>query len=136
MTRDEFIRGLRQLADLYESRPELDMPSYLPRWWIFTTEPEDFVRNVQAFGNGRKEFLKNDIEFHPDVVLPIAVNCRREKLCERKVVGSRHVPEKVIPAQVIPAHDEDVVEWDCKPVLAKARPAVELPSEKLIEPAA
>jgi hypothetical protein len=32
-------------------------------------------------------------------------------------VGVKHVEKKVVPSQVIEAHDEEIVEWDCSSVL-------------------
>lgn len=128
MERSDFIAALRKMLDVYERNPDLPAP-YPNVSWIFTFEAEDFIKAVQAFGSGMKRFDGDDLEFHPDPCADlIRVNCKREQICERKVVGKRLVPEKVIPAQTIPAHEEEIVEWDCKPILAKRRPeTVEIP---------
>jgi hypothetical protein len=130
MTREDFIGGLRQLAAIYERNPVLEVP-IMNNLWIFTYTAEDFVRNIAAFGNGAKKYEGEDIEFIADTILPVKVNCKREKICERKVVGVRHVPEVTRPAVLIPAHDEEIIEWDCRPVLAaaKARAAATSPLE-------
>ena len=129
MNRKDYTAALRRVADVLDAHPELDHEIYPSAAWVFCHEPADFVRYVRAFGAGGKEFKGEDLEFAPEYCGEVfRVNCKREQICERKVVGRRQVPERRIPEQVIPAHEEDIVEWDCKPVLAK-RPAggIELP---------
>jgi len=36
---------------------------------------------------------------------------KREAVCTRRVVGTKEIPE-----QIVPARTEEVVEWDCEPV--------------------
>ena len=129
MERQDFIEGLRQLADIYDRNPQLDVPSYLPTWWIFTFDAETFVRQIGAFGSGAKKYDGEDIQFIPNVLLDLKIQCKREKICERRVVARRMVPEKRIPETVIPAHEEEVVEWDCRPVLAAAKAPVQINTE-------
>lgn len=120
MTRQDFVTALRRVAEVLDAHPELDLEIYPTNAWVFCHDPEEFARYVRAFGAGGKDFKGEDLEFAPEYCGEIfKVNCKREQICERKVIGTRHVPEKIIPAQVIPAHSEDIVEWDCKPILAK-----------------
>lgn len=45
----------------------------------------------------------------------------REKVCRRVVVDTIEHPERVVPASVVPASVEEVVEWVCdEPLLAGA----------------
>lgn len=133
MTNREYAQCLRRIAVVYEDNPDIKQPyeGVDSPWWIFTWNAEDFARTVLAFGKGNKRFGNDELLFIPDVGLQLQMRCQRDQVCDRKVVGTRHVPEKVIPAQVIPAHEEDIVEWDCKPILAKrtAPPLVELAAE-------
>lgn len=117
MERQDFIRGLRELADIYEQKPQLEVP-YMSTWWIFTFNAESFVRQISAFGSGVKKYLGEDVEFTPHVQLALKISCKRAQVCTRRVVGTRLVPEKVLPEQIIPAHEEEIVEWDCGPLLA------------------
>ena len=48
----------------------------------------------------------------------------RAEVCERVVTGTREVP-----AQVTPAHTEEVVEWQCSPLLADRSDATPAPAE-------
>ncbi len=124
MDRQDFINGLRQLADIYEQKPWLEVP-YIPTMWIFTHDADTFIQQIAAFGSGAKKYVGEDIEFIPNVLLDLKVNCKREQICERKVIGKKRVPEKHIPAQVIPEHEEEIVEWECRPVLSAKQAAAE-----------
>lgn len=124
MERQDFINGLRELAAIYEQKPWLEVP-YISTAWIFTHDAETFVQQIAAFGSGAKKYNGEDIEFIPNIILDLKINCKREQICERRVVATKHVPEKVIPAQVIPAHDKEVVEWECRPVLATKKQTAE-----------
>lgn len=133
MERQDFIAGLRELADVYERCPWLEVP-YQSTMWIFTQDAPTFVQQISAFGSGAKKYNGDSIEFTPNVLLDLKINCKREQICERKVVGTRNVPEKIVPAQVIPAHIEEIVEWECRPVLAAKKPTVQNMEPSMLEP--
>lgn len=131
MTNREYADCLRRIADVYARNPDIKQPyaGVDCPMWVFCWDAETFARTVAAFGNGNKAFGDDEVLFKPDVGLDLQIRCQRDQVCERKVVGARHVPEKIIPAvaaQIIPAHEEEIVEWDCKPILAK-KPVVEVP---------
>lgn len=48
-------------------------------------------------------------------------------ICERKVVGKKIIPQQYIPARVIEAHEEEIVEWECRPILAARKATAEVP---------
>ena len=64
----------------------------------------------------RKEAGGEDFWVQADIgVVKLTAFARsRDSVCTRNVVGTRHVP-----AEVIPAHDEEIVEWDCGSLLAE-----------------
>lgn len=126
MTTSDYVNGLRRLADFYEANPTAKLPyeGDSGTMNVFCWTAEDFALIVSAFGNGAKRFEDERLLFLPDIGLNLQVHCDRGQICERRVVGTRHVAEQVVPERVIPAHDEDIVEWDCKPVLAARRPPV------------
>jgi hypothetical protein len=115
--RRAFVAGLRELADWYEQAPHW-MPEPNPRFEIDVFEYSN--RDLPAFAHILGKCTKDTIAsffFLRRMFGPIIfnVNFARELVCERKVI--RHiVPETTVPAsekQVIPEHEEEVVEWDC-----------------------
>lgn len=69
-----------------------------------------------ATSKGAKVEKKYDYDFKLNVTIPetdivIRYSADRETVCTKKVVGTKHVE-----AQVIPAHDEEIIEWDCEPI--------------------
>ena len=86
-------------------------------------------REVRAIGTSRKEFTDNELRLVADVNrsagkygialgFEIEWYCPRKNVCTATVVGTREVPEEIIPEHRIPAHTEDVIEWNCEPLLA------------------
>jgi len=117
METKQFIRALRAVADMWEAHPELPAP-------------EPFVMSV--FGWNGREQMKRAAEMLATCqkqVLPdyslfklihdfgggvrVAFVSTLDAICTRQVKGTRHVPEKTLPALTIAAHDEEVVEWNC-----------------------
>ena len=101
--RHDFIEGLRDLTEFLVSRPELQVPHDL--YCTVVCSGDEFraaCRLMQSYakaplGNiyGAEKTFSGGITYR-------AITAR-ENVCERKVVGTR----------TIPAHTEDVVEWDC-----------------------
>jgi hypothetical protein len=123
----EVVTFLRALADFYEEHPNAPVVAGL----------EGDTLTVYAFlANGReKEILRSlgsfDKEFQGRFFIAKKViggktlkfYFYRDSVCTSRVVGTRHVerqiePEVYRPSRVIEAHDEDILEWDCAPVLA------------------
>ena len=120
-TQDEhrlsYIAGLHQLAIVLEQNPKLSLPS--TEFFQYTWD-KDKIQSFPRLIGGRVEKEYSDYEatvyklFGP---IKYGLRIARENVCERKVVGKRFVPATeayMIPAQ--PAHEEDVIEWDCKPI--------------------
>lgn len=128
-TRARYIEGLRDVADLLESRPDLPLP--LPETFsVFCEDKETAAEWVRAFP-GPKDKSVNGDETHMifgrqhDVFGPHGFNVwiARGQVCERVVTGTREITETV-PAPDAPMVEvtrtvEDV-EWVCAPLLAEA----------------
>lgn len=119
--RRAFVAGLRELADWYEQAPHW-MPepnSSTGDLCIYTNQvdglkPADVAASLGGYCEKRHAgpifYLTRKFGS-----LRLDVNFGRESVCERKVI-KRLVPETIVPAsegQVIPEHEEEVVEWDC-----------------------
>lgn len=117
----KFIISLRDLADYYEQHPETPVPQH-PGFNIFaSSDAEQAKQQLRNFGSFEKEFLDNWFvarkEFGP---IRLELNAAREQVCRKVVVGTRAIPEHIIPAQpetIVPAHTEEITEWQCEPIL-------------------
>ena len=126
--REEFIKGLRDLAYWYEAHPDMPIPSYgNARVSIFSlTGKEDAAMALRAMAPCEKDYA-------PDYNLltikrnfggmELHVVFNQSDVCVRSVVGKKVIPAQVVPAQPeqhIPERTEEVVVWDCGPILAPA----------------
>lgn len=107
MSRLETIDGLRALADYLEQRPDVPLP-YLGSLHAFPNASE-----LQTVAKAMGGFTKT----HDGAFLTLVkdfgafrfhVNFASEAVCERVVVGTEDVAEKVVPA-----HTVEIVEWKC-----------------------
>jgi hypothetical protein len=121
------------LADLLENHPEMKQPyagadSALS---FMCHDRASFAATVKAFGKGEKSESVGafeTIDFVPDFPLNVIVHGFKYNICEKRTT-KRLVPEQVIPATpareatpecVIPAHEEEVTEYVCGPILVTA----------------
>ncbi len=95
---------LRELAAKMEAR---DIKVVSCSVWIFPATKEELAALIKKLGPGEKRFDAGALIFQPKSIPELSVYL--SGACERKVVGKRHVAKVTIPA-----HDEDIVEWDCK----------------------
>jgi hypothetical protein len=111
-TRAGKIQALRELADFLEAHENIPMP-YLRKQYAFPADKEAMVEAIKGTGPWVKRY--DSANFHAvksfgPIELDLCIS--REQACVRKVVGLKHVEEVVTPA-----HDEEVVEWECDPIL-------------------
>ena len=105
LSNEQLVETLRAMADFYESHPLAPAPMDLGYGWM----------NCYMHASDAKEILQS---------------ARREAVCQRKVVGTRIIPAQTVPSsyteeKFIPEHEEEIVEWDCSPVLAPSEPKSE-----------
>lgn len=106
---------LRLIADFFEKRP--DLPT--PRISAFLTaycDRETFLDVARTVGKATKTFDKSFANLNVKITDDVTVQfyTYRTEVCERRVVGTREVE-----AQYAPAYVEEIVEWDCHPILAE-----------------
>jgi hypothetical protein len=130
---ENFVAALRELADLYESHPELPIPAASTLWLnVFLWDQDPNVAKpklaaiARAVAPARKNSSDDWFSIRKDIggswddvkgAIRVDFNAVRKAVCTPRVVSIEHVPEKVIPEQVIPARDVEVLEWDCPKLL-------------------
>lgn len=116
------IENLRLLADWMERHPEAEAPAPAvgnkTYCRLHASTKEELTEQLRAVGSFVKRpcsFDDKDFEFVVTLTngYEIIYFVPREMVCEKRVVGKRHIEEKYIPGRVEPAHDEEIVEWDC-----------------------
>ena len=127
MKHSEYADGLRHLADWLEAHPEVDAPeSEISCYGM--NDREEAAAVLAACGTCEKKYtdgLFSILKKFGPVTLRYVFH--RNAVCVKRVVGTKVVPASVVPAreeQVIPEHEEEIVEWDCAEPLLKAREAV------------
>jgi hypothetical protein len=118
MTATSLSTGLRQLANWVDAHPEFakDIRVQARAYSV----DENIKEWAVALGKCEKEH--NDTlfslvrSFGPVELKAVAW---RHNVCKRVVVGVEQVPQQVIPRKVIPAHEKEIVEWECEPLLTK-----------------
>ena len=131
----EAVEGLRELADFLEGKPEmLDrlLRADARRLYVWASTAEDLGRLGLALGHAEKDaddlYYNVTRDFGP--LIGLQVTARREKVCEKVVVGVEEVeveerdPDLVaaaladIPVQRVTKMVEKT-EWACPPSLGE-----------------
>lgn len=133
-TRSEYISGLRKLADLLETQPDLPLPfdggaennaSTRITFYLLGDPRDVFVQAARALPGPLDKEVSGDtyrVVAHLDG-LHVQVVAYREDVCERVVTGTREVtktvPDPMVTVPVVEVTEtvEDV-RWVCSPLLA------------------
>src|SRR5437899_2948614 len=105
-TNAEYAAGLRAIADWYEAHPEAPQPHTCLQVFTVHTK-EDALKVARWLGHATKHMDDNGLfrlsrDFGGET-LEFIFN--RDVVCERRVVGTKEVPEYIVPA-----HTADIVE--------------------------
>jgi hypothetical protein len=116
MKTTDLVHGLRAAADWYEQHPEIRLPTDDVFHLINASLPdtkETVAAVAHALGSCEKEYSDTMFrlvkKFGP---VRLVFVFWRTTICERRVVRTEWVPEKVTPA-----YEREIVEWDCGPAL-------------------
>lgn len=121
---EKLVARCATIAKFYTEHPDAPVP-YRPLTeyiWI-TGTPEQY----KAIGAGEKEYADDNFFFCVELIpgeLTLTFAAARENVCTKRVVGTKIVPEYIqqgTPSKVIPAHTEEIIEWDCPESLLKAK---------------
>ena len=131
LRRRQFIEGLRAVAEFYEKNPGAwydGMHLTLNMYVWGRAARKALIETARLFGRCNKIYDENNItvsrQFSEQVTL--AVFAARARVCRRLVLGSRILPERIVPATSevrIPASRVEVVEWQCDPLLKDHQPS-------------
>jgi len=116
MNHTEFATGLRAIADWIEAHPEV--PIQFRRSLTFGVEDsrENAVLAARALGHCDKRMEDTMFKLaRPFGAIELQLLFWRATVCERRVVGTRQIPEHHSPAST-----EEIVEWDCHPIFGGA----------------
>ena len=130
MTHKEYADSLRQIADFFEQHTEVKLPYDAENFNYFDAVTKNQIAQLaRALGEVKKEF---DVGWegsfaivHQFGHIQFRAMANKASVCVRVVTGTRLVEEKVIPSVpecIIPAHQEEIVEWKCsEPILSEPK---------------
>ena len=131
LRRRQFIEGLRAVATFYEQNPGAwydGMHLTLNMYVWGRTARKALIETARLFGRCNKIYDENNItvsrQFSEQVT--VAVFASRARVCRRVILGSRILPERILPATSevrIPASRVEIVEWQCDPLLKDDQPS-------------
>ncbi len=125
MTTFEFAKSLRLIAKWYEKHPDapVDSAPYL-NVSSGCVDVGTAARVVRMLGCCDKDYGESLVTLTRNFG---GVDLRflfwRSAVCERKVVGTMTVPQRVVPA-----YTREIVEWDCHPLLEPSGDSLEAAS--------
>lgn len=137
-TAAEYATGLRELADWIEAHPDIALPDNELMVYSLNTRAEA-ANCLRALMPCKKEYRDTNFyisrEFGP---ITLKFMFYRNDICTKRVVGTKEVGTEVIPSrftpeQIIPAHTEEIYEWDCgESLLAQASSSGSTPTEETL----
>lgn len=128
--RTEYIAGLRALADVLEADADLTLPytgtSDYGRLAIFTDTRRALQLWAKAIPGTKDKEVSEDASYGFELLgalrgLHLCIYGKRDQVCIRRIVGQQTVTKTVATAYEEKDVVEDIIEWDCGPLLADAR---------------
>jgi len=129
----QMVKDLRKFADFVELKYD-ELPKNIrvqPYSWVWGWDAEESVPEIMASvahaGLGTADAVKKDYHsstMNLDLVfgeMKFTIHCERDQVCVKRVVGTKKVKKQVpIGGYEEQEVDEEIVEWDCTPLLAGA----------------
>ena len=118
--REEFIQGLRDLADWYENSTEVKAPWYHGVSIYLTDKDEARAVAKSSEGGIDKIYMDGDLTLRKEFgsIIRFSARADRKDVCTAKVVGTEEVevPDYSVPT---PTKKEvrEIIEWECDPLL-------------------
>jgi len=132
----EMVEDLRKVADFIEKQfsqvPDIDVEitSYVGFGWDESAEDipaiiaDTVLAGLAEGASVRKDYGSSYFRAYLGFgELEYRVTCERDAVCTRRVIGTQMVTKSVPPEGEWTEKEveEDVVEWDCHPLLAAAK---------------
>ena len=122
--RDQYIQGLRDVADFLAAHPTLPTPTE-HQLSVYNFGEDETLLLARRIAKQLGSFKKN--ESGGNLVLektfgPITLRfvLLRKYICQRTVVGTRNVERRVIPLNAkTEIVEEEIVEWKCPSLLSE-----------------
>lgn len=121
--RQQRLNDVRLVLDWLEQHADIPLPydfhnSFNIVGWDTKEEAGQMARAMGTFEkDGDDNFLYLTKKFG---CVAIKAIFSRTQVCERAVIGTKLVPETIVPARIEPEHEEELVEWRCESLLEPA----------------
>lgn len=105
------INDVRALLDWLETHEEVDLPYDFTNGFMISapTERDEIAALARSFGECEKQFADDHFYLRKRFGSASLYGfTSRAKVCERVVVGTEMVPERITPA-----YEREIVEWRC-----------------------
>lgn len=113
--REQFVLGLRRLADILEKHPLLPLPeSRLIIFWGYVKTKQDLVQAARALGRTKKQYPTETRSDYFGVIAQLSDNIEygvctdAENVCRSVGVRRVIIPERTLPECVI-----EIKMWEC-----------------------
>lgn len=117
MTASEYATALRAVADFFDTHPDCPVPTDPSISCSVSDTKEEAVRLARLLMPCDKEWGPMLFSLIKNVGgIPLKFLFWRSAVCTRRVVGTREIPRREVEA-----HTEEIVEWDCEPILQDAK---------------
>lgn len=121
MERATFIQALRDAADFYEVTPIAPHPDYIDLG-VYGVDVVTLAYIARSGGKFDKHYWGDSFELSRTFAddggrVMASFNSTRDEVCTKRVTGTKTV---TVPAvEAVPEHDieQEIVEWDCLPLL-------------------
>lgn len=126
MQRDTFIQALRDVADWFEATPCAPVPDGLDIA-VYDTDVVALADIARTDGVFDKRYFGSLFELSRTFAdesyerVKVAFNSSRDKVCTKRVVGTKMVTVPAVEAAPEREVEQEIVEWDCIPLLAASK---------------
>jgi hypothetical protein len=109
--RTQILNDMQRLIDWLRSHPEVNLPHDFAYGMMLQgyNQREELTQLARSFGECEKEFSDESFYLRKRFgSVAVYAFTARNQVCERVVVGTEEIPERVSPA-----YTREIVEWQC-----------------------